>query len=103
MYRVTDLSTGFFKPVVCTRIAPSLFYEQPSRSVTLTRCHLNLSACRMPVYTMPYIPCPYFATLPFFFPLLQNRAKFMLDGARSRGVYGKVVWKITERGRERYE
>ena len=41
---------------------------------------------------------PLFCHASFFFPLLQNRAKFMLDGARSRGIYEKIVGKITAQG-----
>lgn len=80
--RACSLSPSYF-------FSFSFFIKQPSRP--LTRCHLNGRQDTLCAYTR----CPYFATLPFFFPHVAKSSKvYARWSAIPRHLRGKMVGKI---------
>lgn len=98
-YRVTDLSIGFFKPDICSRVRSLslifflfFFIKQPSRSVTLTRCHLNGCQDIVCVYSMPL-----FCHTSFFLSLRCKIKQSLCSVERDPAVFtGKIVGKIRD-------
>lgn len=90
--RSCSLSPSYF-------FSSSFFIKQPSRP--LTRCHLNGYAR---TYLCAYTRCPYFATLPFFFPRVAKSSKVCARwSAIPRHLRGKNGWKNKGREGRRYE